>query len=164
MYCESRKEIQDNATNGQDFMEKSYNSPRGVPPRRPSSLWRLLLEIRVELSEQSRFKLSVMKTCSWHPWSATSMLSVRNFCVKTLQFDMEEICNFGRFVESAASTGNVSVMYVVDLTTAVYYQKCHDPDCGGYRSPLRPSPIDAIPNPRVSTDSEQISNGIESSN
>ena len=34
-----------------------YNSPRGVPPRRPSSLWRLLLEIRVELSEQSRFKL-----------------------------------------------------------------------------------------------------------
>lgn len=87
-----------------------------------------------------------------------------------------------------------SLMYVVDLTTAVYYQKCHDPDCGGaqiklncqkiffwkniylqpllnwtyhstgYRSPLRPSPIDAIPNPRVSTDSEQISNGIESSN
>lgn len=34
-----------------------YGSPRGVPPKRPSSLWRLLREIRVDLSEQSRIKL-----------------------------------------------------------------------------------------------------------
>lgn len=25
----------------------------------------------------------------------------------------------------------VSVIYVVDLRRAVYYQKCHDPDCRG---------------------------------
>ncbi|KAI4347596.1 hypothetical protein L6164_008397 [Bauhinia variegata] len=38
------------------------------------------------------------------------------------------------------------VIYVVDLRRAVYYQKCHDPDCRGYRSPLRPIPIELIPN------------------
>ncbi|CAK9176919.1 unnamed protein product [Ilex paraguariensis] len=37
------------------------------------------------------------------------------------------------------------VIYVVDLRRAVYYQKCHDPDCRGYRSPLRPIPTDVIP-------------------
>ncbi|KAG9455314.1 hypothetical protein H6P81_008218 [Aristolochia fimbriata] len=87
-----------------------------------------------------------------------------------------------RFVESIASSGNVSgqircwywfsefgfmvysmssnrycerigrehksnnVIYVVDFRTAGYYQKCHDPDCKGYRSPLRPIPLDIIPN------------------
>ncbi|KAL0548712.1 hypothetical protein IC582_013176 [Cucumis melo] len=54
------------------------------------------------------------------------------------------------------------VMYVVDLRSAAYYQKCHDPDCRGYRSPLRPIPIDAIPSPWVSTDSGQISNDMVS--
>ncbi|XP_015878419.2 uncharacterized protein LOC107414758 isoform X1 [Ziziphus jujuba] len=38
-----------------------------------------------------------------------------------------------------------NVIYVVDLRRAVYYQKCHDPDCRGYRSPLRPIPLDSIP-------------------
>ncbi|KAI3884604.1 hypothetical protein MKX03_000602 [Papaver bracteatum] len=37
------------------------------------------------------------------------------------------------------------VMYVVDFRRAVFYQKCHDPDCKGYRSPTRPLPIDIIP-------------------
>ncbi|XP_062120315.1 uncharacterized protein LOC133834658 isoform X2 [Humulus lupulus] len=37
------------------------------------------------------------------------------------------------------------VMYVVDLRRGDYYQKCHDPDCRGYRSPLRPVPLDIIP-------------------
>ncbi|XP_042388918.1 DNA-directed primase/polymerase protein-like [Zingiber officinale] len=37
------------------------------------------------------------------------------------------------------------VMYVADLHRAVYYQKCYDPDCRGYRSPLRPLPHDVIP-------------------
>ncbi|KAM7499710.1 hypothetical protein LguiA_024124 [Lonicera macranthoides] len=37
------------------------------------------------------------------------------------------------------------VIYIVDLRRAVYYQKCHDPDCKGYRSPLRPIPANAIP-------------------
>ncbi|KAL2527356.1 DNA primase [Abeliophyllum distichum] len=37
------------------------------------------------------------------------------------------------------------VIYVVDLRRAVYYQKCHDPDCRGYRSPLRPIPDDVLP-------------------
>ncbi|OVA02115.1 DNA primase [Macleaya cordata] len=86
------------------------------------------------------------------------------------------------FVESIASTGNVSggkirswywfsdygvmvysmsrnrycerigrehksnhVMYIVDFKRAVYYQKCYDPDCKGYRSPIRPIPMDVIP-------------------
>ncbi|XP_047971083.1 DNA-directed primase/polymerase protein isoform X3 [Salvia hispanica] len=39
------------------------------------------------------------------------------------------------------------VIYVVDLRRALYYQKCHDPDCRGYRSPLREVPEDAIPDP-----------------
>ncbi|XP_038708929.1 DNA-directed primase/polymerase protein isoform X2 [Tripterygium wilfordii] len=37
------------------------------------------------------------------------------------------------------------VMYIVDLRRAVYYQKCYDPDCRGYRSPLRPIPMDVSP-------------------
>ncbi|PIN16283.1 hypothetical protein CDL12_11069 [Handroanthus impetiginosus] len=37
------------------------------------------------------------------------------------------------------------VIYVVDLRRGIYYQKCHDPDCRGYRSPLRPVPNDVIP-------------------
>lgn len=36
------------------------------------------------------------------------------------------------------------VMYIVDLRRAVYYQKCYDPDCRGYRSPLRPIPANVI--------------------
>lgn len=39
------------------------------------------------------------------------------------------------------------VIYVVDLRRAVYYQKCHDPDCRGYRSPLREVPDDVVPDP-----------------
>eukprot|EP00268_Persea_americana_P009195 TRINITY_DN13650_c2_g1_i2.p1 TRINITY_DN13650_c2_g1~~TRINITY_DN13650_c2_g1_i2.p1 ORF type:complete len:630 (-),score=102.26 TRINITY_DN13650_c2_g1_i2:433-2322(-) len=37
------------------------------------------------------------------------------------------------------------VMYIVDFKRAGYYQKCYDPDCKGYRSPLRPIPRDTIP-------------------
>ncbi|WCJ36730.1 DNA-directed primase/polymerase protein [Euphorbia peplus] len=37
------------------------------------------------------------------------------------------------------------VIYVVDLRRAFYYQKCHDPECQGYRSPSRPIPIYLIP-------------------
>ncbi|GMH08950.1 hypothetical protein Nepgr_010790 [Nepenthes gracilis] len=37
------------------------------------------------------------------------------------------------------------VMYVVDLQWALYYQKCYDPDCKGYRSPSRPVPLEDIP-------------------
>ncbi|KAJ0042558.1 hypothetical protein Pint_17549 [Pistacia integerrima] len=48
------------------------------------------------------------------------------------------------------------VMYVVDLRRAVYYQKCYDPDCRGYRSPLRPIPLDSIPDPMFSSDSRQM--------
>ncbi|KAL3524326.1 hypothetical protein ACH5RR_017160 [Cinchona calisaya] len=39
------------------------------------------------------------------------------------------------------------VMYVVDIKRGNYYQKCHDPDCKGYRSPLRPIPDDVNPDP-----------------
>ncbi|KAJ7564691.1 hypothetical protein O6H91_02G028900 [Diphasiastrum complanatum] len=38
-----------------------------------------------------------------------------------------------------------NVMYIVDFRTAGYYQKCHDPDCRGFRSPLRPIPRHIIP-------------------
>ncbi|KAI5062827.1 hypothetical protein GOP47_0021374 [Adiantum capillus-veneris] len=37
------------------------------------------------------------------------------------------------------------VMYIVDFRTAGYYQKCHDPDCRGFKSPLRPIPLQTIP-------------------
>uniref|UniRef100_A0A0E0LKD6 DNA-directed primase/polymerase protein n=1 Tax=Oryza punctata TaxID=4537 RepID=A0A0E0LKD6_ORYPU len=60
------------------------------------------------------------------------------------------------FIESIASFGNVSVCQGVDTVSileesikaimrAAYYQKCYDPDCQGYRSPLRPVPWDVIP-------------------
>ncbi|KAK2653993.1 hypothetical protein Ddye_013849 [Dipteronia dyeriana] len=48
-----------------------------------------------------------------------------------------------------------NVMYVVDLKRAFYYQKCHDPDCKDYRSPLRPIPIDTIPDFMFPYDSGQ---------
>ncbi|KAG5558671.1 hypothetical protein RHGRI_008579 [Rhododendron griersonianum] len=41
------------------------------------------------------------------------------------------------------------VIYIVDLRKAVYYQKCHDPDCRGYRSPSRPIHKDAIPDDTI---------------
>ncbi|KAH7853289.1 hypothetical protein Vadar_000944 [Vaccinium darrowii] len=41
------------------------------------------------------------------------------------------------------------VIYIVDLRKAVYYQKCHDPDCRGYRSPSRPIPKYAIPDDTI---------------
>ncbi|XP_062188595.1 uncharacterized protein LOC133891905 [Phragmites australis] len=37
------------------------------------------------------------------------------------------------------------VMYIVDFQRAAYYQKCYDPDCQGYRSPLRAVPWDVMP-------------------
>ncbi|OWM79590.1 hypothetical protein CDL15_Pgr023002 [Punica granatum] len=91
-----------------------------------------------------------------------------------------------KFIESVASIGTVSgqvrswywfsehglmvysmsrnrfFIYVVDLYTAAYYQKCHDPDCRGYRSPLRPVPEDAIPDLSVFFDSRHISNPANS--
>ncbi|KAG5227434.1 DNA-directed primase/polymerase protein [Salix suchowensis] len=48
------------------------------------------------------------------------------------------------------------VMHVGDLRRADYYQKCHDPDCQGYRSPLRPIPWNVIPDPPCSYDSVQL--------
>lgn len=56
------------------------------------------------------------------------------------------------------------VMYVVDLRRADYYQKCHDPDCQGYRSPLRPIPWNVIPDPPYSYDSVQMVDQIGSTN
>ncbi|CAI9092308.1 OLC1v1027508C1 [Oldenlandia corymbosa var. corymbosa] len=46
------------------------------------------------------------------------------------------------------------VMYVVDIRRGDYYQKCYDPDCRGYRSPLRPLPEDVIPDPTNFQNSE----------
>ncbi|XP_052205564.1 uncharacterized protein LOC127810238 isoform X2 [Diospyros lotus] len=51
------------------------------------------------------------------------------------------------------------VIYVVDLQRAVYYQKCHDPDCRGYRSPLRPVPKDVLPDASVFFSSLGHNNG-----
>ncbi|KAG6507081.1 hypothetical protein ZIOFF_032421 [Zingiber officinale] len=48
-------------------------------------------------------------------------------------------------LESLRYIAPLLVMYVADLHRAVYYQKCYDPDCRGYRSPLRPLPHDVIP-------------------
>ncbi|KAJ4955758.1 hypothetical protein NE237_012541 [Protea cynaroides] len=48
------------------------------------------------------------------------------------------------------------VMYIVDLTRAVYYQKCFDPDCKGYRSPLHPIPSDFIPDSMSTLNTQQI--------
>ncbi|XP_072987088.1 uncharacterized protein [Typha latifolia] len=50
------------------------------------------------------------------------------------------------------------VIYVVDLQKAGYYQKCHDPDCRGYRSPLRPLPLDVTPDCMAIQDSTESEN------
>ncbi|XP_030448880.2 uncharacterized protein LOC115671456 isoform X2 [Syzygium oleosum] len=50
------------------------------------------------------------------------------------------------------------VIYVVDLNWAAYYQKCHDPDCRGYRSPLRRVPEDIVPDLSAFVDSVQMAN------
>ncbi|KAM0880001.1 hypothetical protein ACQ4PT_033872 [Festuca glaucescens] len=47
------------------------------------------------------------------------------------------------------------VMYIVDCQRAAYYQKCYDPDCQGYRSPLRAVPWDVIPELGSTADSAQ---------
>lgn len=47
------------------------------------------------------------------------------------------------------------VMYIVDFQRAAYYQKCYDPDCQGYRSPLRAVPWDVIPELSSIVDSAQ---------
>ncbi|RVX01986.1 DNA-directed primase/polymerase protein [Vitis vinifera] len=62
--------------------------------------------------------------------------------------------NYRRFI--------CSVIYVVDLRRAIFYQKCHDPDCRGYRSPSRPIPMDVIPNTAVLMDSVQTEHHVES--
>ncbi|GJT56039.1 hypothetical protein Tco_0991093, partial [Tanacetum coccineum] len=49
-----------------------------------------------------------------------------------------------KFIEYISTIGDVKVMYVVDLQRAVYYQKCYDPDCRGYRSPFRRVPSDVM--------------------
>lgn len=50
------------------------------------------------------------------------------------------------------------VMYIVDFRTACYYQKCYDPDCRGYRSPLRPIPEGTIPQNSPVSGVEQSNN------
>ncbi|KAK9145982.1 hypothetical protein Sjap_005885 [Stephania japonica] len=50
------------------------------------------------------------------------------------------------------------VMYIIDFRRGVYYQKCYDPDCKGYRSPFREIPSDAIP------DTLALSNSTPSEN
>ncbi|TKY45272.1 DNA-directed primase/polymerase protein [Spatholobus suberectus] len=49
-----------------------------------------------------------------------------------------------------------NVIYMVDLRMAVYYQKCHDPDCRGYRSPLRQIPVHVFSNPSDVIDSFRL--------
>ncbi|XP_020261797.1 DNA-directed primase/polymerase protein isoform X2 [Asparagus officinalis] len=53
------------------------------------------------------------------------------------------------------------VIYVIDFQRAGYYQKCHDPDCKGYRSPLRPLPWDVIPNSSATYDSSRAEHNME---
>ncbi|MCO5548206.1 hypothetical protein L7F22_001663 [Adiantum nelumboides] len=54
--------------------------------------------------------------------------------------------NGNRFCENIGRQHKSNhVMYIVDFRTAGYYQKCHDPDCRGFKSPLRPIPLHTIP-------------------
>ncbi|CAA0409414.1 unnamed protein product [Arabidopsis thaliana] len=41
------------------------------------------------------------------------------------------------------------VMYIIDLRRGIYYQKCYDPDCRDYRSPIRPVPDSYLPEDMV---------------
>uniref|UniRef100_A0A175YFU0 ATPase AAA-type core domain-containing protein n=1 Tax=Daucus carota subsp. sativus TaxID=79200 RepID=A0A175YFU0_DAUCS len=81
----------------------------------------------------------------------------RNLLSNSCMIDSSRIFQTGRspfplldmFVESVGSLGNISVIYVVDLRRAGYYQKCHDPNCRGYRSPLRPVPEEIVPDTTI---------------
>ncbi|XP_050914527.1 uncharacterized protein LOC127129360 isoform X1 [Lathyrus oleraceus] len=50
-----------------------------------------------------------------------------------------------------------NVMFIVDLRRVVYYQKCYDPDCRGFRSSSRPIPIHLFSNPSVVVGSSGLS-------
>ncbi|KAJ1694771.1 hypothetical protein LUZ63_011469 [Rhynchospora breviuscula] len=52
------------------------------------------------------------------------------------------------------------VMFIVDFQRGGYYQKCYDPDCRGYKSPLRPLPWDIVPDLTPLLNSNQDENFV----
>eukprot|EP00850_Spirogloea_muscicola_P003168 SM000012S25430 [mRNA] locus=s12:999459:1003153:- [translate_table: standard] len=72
------------------------------------------------------------KVHSWH-WFADCTVMVYNMCRN----------RFCENVNRPHKSNNV--MYVVDFRMAGYYQRCHDPDCQGFRSDVRPLPRCIIP-------------------
>ncbi|XP_078446317.1 DNA primase [Wolffia australiana] len=54
------------------------------------------------------------------------------------------------------------VMYIVDFRSRIYYQKCYDPDCKGYRSPFCPLPKDVIPDGVTFSPSSQMNSSLDS--
>lgn len=54
------------------------------------------------------------------------------------------------------------VMYIVDIRRGIYYQKCYDPDCRDYRSPIRPVPDSYLPEDIVydQGETQNVSNNL----
>jgi len=52
-------------------------------------------------------------------------------------------------------------MYIVDFRTTCYYDKCHDPNCKGFRSPLCQIREDSIPRNFAISVTEQLKNYTE---
>jgi len=44
-----------------------YGSPQGVPPKKPTRLWRLLHEIRIDLSQRNKQNLRCFSEAGFYP-------------------------------------------------------------------------------------------------
>ncbi|GJR20030.1 hypothetical protein Tco_0968557 [Tanacetum coccineum] len=82
-----------------------------------------------EMSEEDVFMLSLI-------------CNVEAECEKLLTCNMD--IGFINVLKYDTELKFEAVMYVVDLQRNVYYLKCYDPDCRGYRSPFRVVPPDVM--------------------
>lgn len=87
------------------------------------------------------FIASVCSNLEGGPGSIRSWVSLDDGAVLLYNIKGNRYCgNIGR---QHRSNG---VFYVVDLEQGVWYQKCYDPDCRAYRSPVTPLPEELVRN------------------
>ncbi|KAE9464829.1 hypothetical protein C3L33_03267, partial [Rhododendron williamsianum] len=124
-------------------------------------IYPFLFQINSEFQKQSSASHEFMLNSCTSDLSRTYLIGKSPF--PTLDVFVESIATIGNVSGGAffrklhllavrwldGTSGKMVVIYIVDLRKAVYYQKCHDPDCRGYRSPSRPIHKDAIPDDTI---------------
>jgi hypothetical protein len=51
-----------------------YGSPHGVPPKKPTRLWRLLHEIRIDLTQRKKVNLRCFSEVGFYPFTISTCL------------------------------------------------------------------------------------------